>query len=104
MTIGEVVRQVESYNRVTALKAKEQAIYDYIQAGLIVRGVSITLGSKESYPTLQDTYSGLFNEETQEQAEKIEQRKIELSVLRFKQFAQSYNKKFKNKEVLLQSE
>lgn len=99
MTIGEVIRAIESGNRIRRLEAQERASYDYIQASLIVKGISITLGEKSSYPTLQEAYPKLFDDIADKQKEELQARKDELSVLRFKQFAQSYNNKLKNKEV-----
>lgn len=81
------------------LEAKEKASYDYILASLIVKGVSITLGDKTPFPTIQEAYPGVFDDVVKEQEDKIQQQKIELSTLRFRQFAQSYNDRFKNKEV-----
>ena len=95
MTIGEIVRYIESYSRRYKRRAQEKASYDYILASLIVRGVSITLGSKDSYPTMQDVYKGLFDtEQFQEQQKIAEDNKAKLSALRFKQFAHSYNRKY----------
>ena len=99
MTPGEVNRHIESRNRLIKIEAQEKASYDYTLANLIVRGVSITVGSKINYPTIQEAYPGLFEDVVKEQEQKIQQRKIELSTLRFQQFAQSYNDRFKNKEV-----
>ena len=99
MTVGEIVRKIESYNRCFMAKSKEKATYDYIQATLIVKGVSICLGSKEKFPSIQEAYGELFNDEIEKQREMAEAKQAELSILRFKQFAQTYNKNFKNKEV-----
>ena len=99
MTPGEVVRAIESKNRVIKIEAKEKATYDYIQATLIVKGVSICLGDKSSFPSLQEAYPGMFEDMAQEQEQKIREQKMSLSALRFRQFAQSYNEQFKNKEV-----
>lgn len=95
MTPGETSRAIESRNRIAMIEAKEKALYDYIQAKLIVKGISITLGSKESFPQLHEVYPEIFCDVIKAQTEKIEQKKMELSTLRFKQFAQSYNNKFK---------
>lgn len=100
MTPGEVIRLMESKNRVKKLESQERATYDYILASLIVKGVGITLGSKETFPSIQEVYPGVFEDLVKEQEDTIAKRKMELSALRFKQFAQSYNKKFINKEVL----
>lgn len=99
MTPGEVIRAIESKNRVIKLEAQEKANYDYIQANLIVKGISIVLGEKSAFPTIQEAYPKLFDELIKQQEEKIQEQKTELSVLRFMQFAQSYNDKFKHKEV-----
>lgn len=99
MTPGEVGRAIESRNRIVRLKAKEKASYDYVQATLIIKGISICLGDKSSFPTLHDAYPGVFEDIVKAKEEEVQQKKMELSALRFKQFAQSYNKKFENKEV-----
>lgn len=99
MTVGEVNRAIESKNRLVKIETQNKATYDYIQATLIIKGISICLGDKTPFPTMQEAYPGVFDEVIQEQEEQIKQRKMELSTLRFKQFAQSYNNNFKNKEV-----
>ena len=91
MSIGEVVRYIQAQDRISKVRNQERASYDYILANLIVRGVGITLGSKDHFPTIEDAYPSLFEEIREEQKQKIESKKMELSALRFKQFAQSYN-------------
>lgn len=97
MTIAEVIRAIESNNRVRIAEAKQKATYDYILAGLITKGVGITLGSKESFPAIEEIYSSLFTQdkEAEQQKQKIQEQKNNLSTLRFLQFAQSYNSRFK---------
>lgn len=104
MTVGEVVRHIEAQQKIEMRQAKEKATYDYIMAGLIVKGFAISMGSKETYPRIEEAYPGIFADAKEEREEKINQQKTELSVLRFKQFAQSYNNKQKNKEVLTDNE
>ena len=99
MTFAEVEREVNSFNRVQKRKAQEQATYDYILANLITRGVAKVLGDKEQYPSIEEAYSGFFDDVIAEQKAKLEEQKMSLSALRFKQFAQSYNSNYKNKEV-----
>ena len=94
MTIGEVLRAVESRNRVRQLEAQDKATYDYIQATLIVKGVAITLGSSSNFPGIEEAYPGIFDNIVDKKQEEKQRRKDELSVLRFKQFAQSYNKRY----------
>ena len=99
MTIGEVDRAIQSKIRVRKMEAQERASYDYIQASLIIKGFSIVMGSKEQYPSIGEAYPGIMDEVQKVNEEKVQKRKEDLSVLRFKQFAQSYNKKY-DKEVL----
>lgn len=103
MSIGEVARYINAQDRLVRIRNQERASYDYILANLVIRGVSITLGSKESYPTIEEVYPSLFEDIKEEQKTKVEEKKMELSALRFKQFAQSYNSK-RNKEVLTSNE
>jgi hypothetical protein len=98
MTIGEVSRYIEAQNKKMTMQNQEKASHNYILANLIVRGVGITLGSKEHYPTIDEVYPSLFDNIKEEQRAKVEQQKMELSALRFRQFAQSYNNR-KHKEV-----
>lgn len=99
MTFAEIHRAVDSKIRVHRLQAQEKATYDYILAQLITKGVSQVLGDKSDYPTIEEAYPGIFNNVIAERKAKVEEQKMTLSALRFKQFANSYNSKFKNKEV-----
>ena len=99
MTPGEVGRTIKSKNRIVKIEAQERATYDYIQAQLIIKGISICLGDKSSYPTIEEAYPGIFDDVIKQQEQKVQEHKMSLSALRFKQFAQSYNNNFKNKEV-----
>lgn len=94
MTINEVVRAIESKNRIHKAEAQEKAMFDYIQATLIIKGVGMALGSKEEFPTVEQAYPGIFEDTIQKKQDEIQKKKDELSALRFRQFAQSYNKKF----------
>lgn len=58
MTLGEVIRAMESHNRRERLRAKERAARDYRLAELIGASVSRLFGGK--YPSIQDAYPGLF--------------------------------------------
>lgn len=99
MTFAEIQRAVNSAIRVRKLQHQEKATYDYILANLITKGVSKVLGDKSAYPTIEEAYPGIFDDLITEKQAKVEEQKMNLSALRFKQFAQSYNSHFKNKEV-----
>lgn len=93
MTIAELNRFVESQKRTQKREAQEKATFDYILADLIGRSIARIHSSAATYPRLSDTYPSLF--ESEEVEEKLQEKKDELSALRFKQFANSFNKKFK---------
>jgi hypothetical protein len=92
MTLAELERAFDSRKRVLKAQAQERASYDYILADLIGRSIARVYSSANSMPDITSAYPSLFdNEEIKEK--KVEKRN-ELSILRFKQFADSYNKKF----------
>lgn len=97
MTLGEIRRATKSKARMMKIEAQERASYDYILASLIVKGFSKVMGGDADYPCLEDAYGGLFKDSKvmAEKQKNIEERKIELSVLRFKQFANFHNDKYK---------
>ena len=96
MTLNEIRRAIESKQRVEYRRQQERASFDYILADLIGRSVARAFSSSNKMPDISAVYPALFNNE--EIQEKKQEEKNKLSALRFKQFAQAYNKKF-NKEV-----
>ena len=98
MTLGEVERAVLSWQRRNKRQAQEQAAFDYILASLV--GVNVaSYFSKTNVPSLNEVYSHLFEEKTAETQEQQIDAKTELSALRFKQFAKSFNDRFNKQEV-----
>lgn len=96
MTITEIERAIASKKRIIKVQAQERASFDYILADLIGRSVGRIYSSSTKIPEIGEVYPSLFD--TQEVEEKRAEKKAELSALRFKQFAQSFNKKFKKEE------
>lgn len=98
MTIGELTRAVKSKNRVRKLEVQEKATFDYTLAQLIGRACGMAFGTvKGEFPEIASIYPSLFDSE--EMKQKKQERQAELSALRFKQFAESFNKNFKAKEA-----
>jgi hypothetical protein len=89
MTFAELTRAFESKARVTKIEEQKRATYDYILADLIGRSISRVYGSANKMPSISEAYPSLFNEA--EEQEKIQKKKDELSALRFKMFADSFN-------------
>lgn len=93
MTIAELDRYLASRKRVIEIEDKKRATFDYTLADLIGRSVARLYNSSNKMPTISEVYPSLFDkEEVEEQAQK---KKQELFALRFKQFAQAHNAKFK---------
>lgn len=93
MTFAEVEREIAAKRKVQKIQAQERASFDYILADLIGRSVSRIYSSSAKMPELNEAYPSLFD--VKQIAEKKQEKANELSALRFKQFADSYNKRFK---------
>lgn len=90
MTIAELRRYFESKKRVTERKAREKASYDYILGDLIGKSIARIYNKNAKYPEIFEAYPTLF--ESEEIQEKRREQQMELSALRFKQFANFHNK------------
>ena len=97
MTISEITRMAKSKQRTTITESKERAVFDYLLADLIGKSVSRIYSNSARMPELYEVYPSLFEQEDIE--EKKQEQRDNLSALRFKQFAQSYNKRFKKEEA-----
>ncbi len=99
MTIAELNRRIQSYQRVKKAQAREQAAHNYVLANLIGRGIASYLSNDINMPKIEEVYSTLFDEKAEETKIEKENLKAELSALRFKQFANFHNKKYENQGV-----
>lgn len=97
MTLAELGRAIESKQRIHKRELQEKAQMDYILADAIGRSVSRIYSGK--FPSLLELYPTLFADKQEEIARQEEERRAELSAIRFKQFANSFNKRFKGGNV-----
>ena len=96
MTLAELERAVASKRRTQKMEMQQRAAMDYTLAGLIGRSVSRIYSSSATMPTIEEAYPFLFDEEDKRELEERKQERMdELSALRFKQFAESFNAQFK---------
>ena len=72
--------------------AKMRASFDYILADLVGRSVARIYSNSVVIPPLSQVYPSLFD--SKEMEEERAKKQDELSALRFRQFAQSFNKRF----------
>lgn len=96
MTLAELWRLIESKKRIQKREQQEKASFDYILADLIGRSVARLYSSSAKLPEISEMYPTLFD--SKDIQEKKQEKQMELSALRFKQFAQAHNKKM-SKEV-----
>lgn len=89
MTIAELERAVKSKKRNELARAREKASFDYIMADLVGKSIARIYSSSNTIPDIAEVYPSLFD--TQEMIERKKEKQMELSALRFRQFAQSYN-------------
>lgn len=93
MTIAELSRAIESHNRRKKEQERAQASFDYLLADTIGKSIARIYSSSAKMPELFEAYPTLFdNAEIQAQKQA---KRDELSILRFKQFAQAHNDKYK---------
>lgn len=97
MTIAELERLIEAKKKIKQRDDCERASFDYRLAELIGRSIARIYSSSAKYPAIQEAYPSLFDSEELE--EQKQNRLAELSALRFRQFADAFNKNKKNKEV-----
>lgn len=93
LSLGEIARRLESYQRVKKRDQQEKASFDYVQANLIAKLVGKILGDKSETPKIEDVYPTLFKEEVETEEEPI-QSSPEKDAIAFMTFAQQFNKKF----------
>lgn len=93
MTLAEIERLIASKKRIKKIEAQEKASYDYIHANLVGKSIARIYSSSATYPDIREVYPTIFD--SLEMVEKQQEKKIEASAIRFKLFAQSYNKRFK---------
>lgn len=92
MTLAEVVR----WEKGAIFRLKSKAQFDYILADLIGISVGSKFSDKIEYPTIEKAYSGLFDEQKEEQNN--EEVIAQNNVNRFMEFALRHNAMMKKGE------
>lgn len=92
MTLAELERALASKRRMMKAQAQEKASFDYLLANLIGKSVARIYSSTVTMPEISEVYPSLFD--SQEIQEKKREQKAELSAIRFKLFAKSFNDRF----------
>lgn len=92
MTLAEIERWLSSRMRVNKYEERKLAMSNYKLADLIGRSIARIHNSNNKYPSIIEAYPELFSSE--EERKNLQTNKDEVSAIRFKLFAQSFNKKF----------
>ena len=92
MTLAEVVR----WEKGAIFRLKSKAQFDYILADLIGISVGSKFSDKIEYPTIENAYSGLFDEQKEEHDN--EEIIAQNNVNRFMEFALKHNAMMKKGE------
>lgn len=90
-TIAELERAIKSKQRIRKREAQEKANFDYILADLIGRSFARVYSSGK-IPDISEVYPTLFDKTEVDDIRA--KRQDELSALRFRQFANNFNKHF----------
>lgn len=93
MTFAELDRFIQSQNRRKKAEAQERATFDFLLADLIGKSVARIYSSSNTMPDISEVYPTIFDSKQME--EQKQAKKDELSVLRFKQFANFHNNRIK---------
>ena len=93
MTLAELTRAIDSKKRIRKQEAQEKASMDYILADLIGRSIGRIYSSSANMPDISAVYPSLFDSKEIEEVKSKKQ--AELSAIRFKQFANIHNNRFK---------
>ena len=96
MTLAELERLILSKRRVQKRELQEKATLDYTLADLIGKSVSRIYNSANTMPEISEIYPTLFD--SKEIQARKQEKQAELSAIRFKLFAESFNKKFAEKD------
>lgn len=100
MTLAEVKRYIDTYEKKRTRELKEQAMIEYITCDLMATSIGRLLSKDVKYPTFIDAFSNLFTKEEIEQFEEEQARqKREATIERLKAMAQAHNERFKEQET-----
>lgn len=86
-----------SRHRVQKEELQEKATFDYNLADLIGRSISRIYNSSATMPDISEVYPTLFD--SKELQQQKQEKQAELSALRFKLFAESFNKQFEETDT-----
>ena len=94
MTYGEVLDSINSYVKKEQRRQKEQASNIYNLASLIKLGVASLFDKEAKYPSLEEIYPGVFDEEIQKAKKVQEEKQMMVWKQKMLDFTQNHNRKW----------
>lgn len=91
MSYAELERAIKAIGKIKQQEQKDRASFDYILAEAIGRSIARIYSKAAEYPAIEVLYPTLFNGE--EIAEKKQEQLDNVSSIRFRQFANTFNAK-----------
>lgn len=93
MTYGEILLHIKAYNRRKTEEMKTQASLNHLLGDLIGASVARLLSKDAKYPTLFETYPGLFEEEARREEELRQEKEWQLYKARIMEYSMANNAK-----------
>lgn len=100
LSFGEVVRHIKAYSKRQTEQIKLRAVYDYKLASATAAMISTMFSSSPVSIEFEDVYPE-FKEKVKKIEEPVVDKRTQLNVARFMEFAKNHNKK--RKQVVEQS-
>lgn len=98
MTYGEVLDTISAYVKKEKQRQKEVASNIYTLASLIKLGIGSLLGKDVQYPSINELYPGMFDEEIKKTQEQKAEQELIIWKQRMLDFAQYHNRKWGEKK------
>lgn len=92
-TYGEIIGYIKAYNKRKQDDMKTQATFCHAQANLIGMSVARLMDDKSKYPSLYESFPGLFKEEAAREEELRKEREWQLYKARIMEYSIANNSK-----------
>lgn len=96
MTVAEIQRYIEG----AVWRIKSKAQFDYTLANLIGISVARIMSKDAEFPSIEEVYPDIFEEEIKQKELEKEEPKVEDSVNHFLAFAMAHNARMKGVESI----
>jgi hypothetical protein len=92
-TLAEIERRLSSIKKIQDRNNKEKAYFIYSLSNLITISMARLYSKEATMPTLEECFPEFFNSE--EIVQEKEEQQANISAIRFRMFADSFNKRYR---------